>query len=96
MPGSPDITVTTPVLDTDEKAICFQKASRGHHMDVGRWKGTSTAPGSTGLWQEGAAIEPFFLVKDGHFGEEGCRILLEPAVIHVVRAPVGSVTSRLT
>lgn len=34
---------------------------------------------SVELWQEGAAIKSFFLVRDGHFDEEGITsILLEP------------------
>lgn len=34
---------------------------------------------STELWQEGAAIKSFFLVRDNHFDEEGIvKILLEP------------------
>ncbi|KAK5113567.1 hypothetical protein LTR85_010795 [Meristemomyces frigidus] len=75
----PDITVITPVFESDGKSICFYTAARGHHMDIGGWKGTSMPPDSTELWQEGAAIKSFFLIKDGHFDEEGiCRLLLEP------------------
>lgn len=34
---------------------------------------------SVELWQEGAAIKSFFLIRDGHFDEEGItNILLEP------------------
>lgn len=34
---------------------------------------------STELWQEGAAIKSFFLIRDGHFDEEGIvSILLQP------------------
>ncbi|KAK3656315.1 hypothetical protein LTR56_003016 [Elasticomyces elasticus] len=71
----PDITVITPVFESDGKSICFYTASRGHHMDIGGWKGTSMPPDSTELWQEGAAIKSFFLIKDGHFDEEGSRRL---------------------
>lgn len=75
----PDITVITAVFESDGKTICFYTASRGHHMDIGGWKGTSMPPDSTELWQESAAIKSFFLVKDGRFDEEGiCKILLEP------------------
>ena len=36
-------------------------------------------PDSTELWQEGAAVKSFFLVRDGHFDEEGIvSILLQP------------------
>ncbi|KAI8234038.1 hypothetical protein K4K54_009294 [Colletotrichum sp. SAR 10_86] len=75
----PDITVITPVFDEDEKTICFYTASRGHHLDIGGSKGNSMPPDSTELWQEGAAIKSFFLIRDGTFDEEGIiSILLAP------------------
>ncbi|KAK7959963.1 uncharacterized protein PG986_004817 [Apiospora aurea] len=75
----PDITVITPVFDSDGKTICFYTASRGHHLDIGGYRGNSMPPDSTMLWQEGAAIKSFFLVRDSHFDEEGIvKILLEP------------------
>ncbi|KAK9772836.1 putative 5-oxoprolinase [Seiridium cardinale] len=75
----PDITVITPVFDIDGKTICFYTASRGHHLDIGGYRGNSMPPDSTELWQEGAAIKSFFLVRDNHFDEEGIvKILLEP------------------
>lgn len=72
----PDITVISPVFEKDGKTICFYTASRGHHTDIGGLDGTSMPPNSTYLWQEGALIESFFLVRDGHFDEEGMRKLL--------------------
>ncbi|OTB19549.1 hypothetical protein K445DRAFT_326976 [Daldinia sp. EC12] len=75
----PDITVITPVFDTDGETICFYTASRGHHLDIGGYRGNSMPPDSTELWQEGAAIKSFFLVRDNHFDEDGIvKILLEP------------------
>ncbi|KAK8030255.1 hypothetical protein PG993_011546 [Apiospora rasikravindrae] len=75
----PDITVITPVFDSDSNTICFYTASRGHHLDIGGYRGNSMPPDSTMLWQEGAAIKSFFLVRDNHFDEEGIvKILLEP------------------
>ncbi|KAI1801193.1 Hydantoinase B/oxoprolinase-domain-containing protein [Daldinia bambusicola] len=75
----PDITVITPVFDTDGETICFYTASRGHHLDIGGYRGNSMPPDSTELWQEGAAIKSFFLVRDNHFDEDGIvNILLEP------------------
>ncbi|GAD94548.1 hypothetical protein NECHADRAFT_48151 [Paecilomyces variotii No. 5] len=75
----PDITVITPVFEEDGKTIFFYTASRGHHMDIGGLEGTSMPPNSTELWQEGAAIKSFFLVKDGYFDEDGiCKLLTEP------------------
>ncbi|KAJ6172219.1 5-oxoprolinase (ATP-hydrolyzing) [Penicillium chermesinum] len=75
----PDITVITPVFEPDGKTVCFYTASRGHHMDIGGLKGTSMPPDSTSIYDEGAAIRSFFLVRDGKFDEKGiCDILLEP------------------
>ncbi|KAF3768147.1 hypothetical protein M406DRAFT_345789 [Cryphonectria parasitica EP155] len=75
----PDITVISPVFDEDGKTICFYTASRGHHLNIGGYRGNSMPPDSVELWQEGAAIKSFFLVRDGHFDEEGITaILLEP------------------
>lgn len=75
----PDITVITPVFDEQGKDICFFTASRGHHMDIGGLAGTSMPPDSTELWQEGAAIKSFFLIRDGKIDEDGmCEILRAP------------------
>ncbi|KAL1875477.1 hypothetical protein Daus18300_003216 [Diaporthe australafricana] len=75
----PDITVISPVFDDDAKTVCFYTASRGHHLNIGGYRGNSMPPDSVELWQEGAAIKSFFLVRDGHFDEEGITaILLEP------------------
>ncbi|KAK8116552.1 uncharacterized protein PG998_004833 [Apiospora kogelbergensis] len=61
------------------QTICFYTASRGHHLDIGGYRGNSMPPDSTMLWQEGAAIKSFLLVRDNHFDEEGIvKILLEP------------------
>ncbi|KAI0165749.1 Hydantoinase B/oxoprolinase-domain-containing protein [Xylariaceae sp. FL1272] len=75
----PDITVISPVFDAAGERICFYTAARGHHLDIGGYRGTSMPPDSTELWQEGAAIKSFFLIRDGKFDEEGIvKILLEP------------------
>ena len=75
----PDITVITPVFETDSKTVCFYTASRGHHMDIGGLNGTSMPPDSTTLYHEGAAIRSFFLVRNEEFDEKGiCDLLLEP------------------
>jgi 5-oxoprolinase (ATP-hydrolysing) len=75
----PDITVITPVFDKEGKEILFYVASRGHHTDIGGLGGTSMPPNSTELWQEGAAIKSFRLIRNGVFDEDGItRILLEP------------------
>ncbi|CAG9990002.1 unnamed protein product [Clonostachys byssicola] len=75
----PDITVISPVFEVDGKTICFYTASRGHHTDIGGLDGTSMPPNSVHLWQEGAMIESFFLVRDGKFDEEGIvKLLTDP------------------
>ncbi|KAL4805926.1 5-oxoprolinase [Aspergillus unguis] len=74
----PDITVITPVFDTDS-TVAFYVASRGHHTDIGGLGGTSMPPNSTELWQEGAAIRSFKLIHAGTFNEQGITdILLSP------------------
>ncbi|TVY30730.1 Uncharacterized protein LHYA1_G000358 [Lachnellula hyalina] len=69
----PDLTVTTPVFDDDEnpQEILFFVANRGHHADIGGIAAGSMPPNSTELWQEGAAVESFKMVKEGVFDEPG-------------------------
>lgn len=69
----PDLTVITPVFDDEEnpQEILFFVANRGHHADIGGIAAGSMPPNSTELWQEGAAIESFKMVKEGVFDEEG-------------------------
>ncbi|KAL2919038.1 hypothetical protein HK105_201308 [Polyrhizophydium stewartii] len=75
----PDITVITPVFEQGK--IVFFVASRGHHADIGGIQPGSMPSNSRELYQEGAAIKSFKLVRDGHFDEEGITRLLrdEPA-----------------
>ncbi|KAL1620899.1 hypothetical protein SLS54_005829 [Diplodia seriata] len=76
----PDVTVITPVFESSGERVAFYVASRGHHTDIGGLGGTSMPPNSTELWQEGAAIKSFKLIRGGeHFDEDGIKkILLEP------------------
>ncbi|THC99250.1 hypothetical protein EYZ11_001249 [Aspergillus tanneri] len=68
----PDLTVTTPVFaEEDPTKILFFVANRGHHADIGGIAAGSMPPNSTELWQEGAAVESFKIVKEGVFDEEG-------------------------
>ncbi|THY85482.1 putative 5-oxoprolinase [Aureobasidium pullulans] len=69
----PDLTVTTPVFDSDTNPtkIMFFVANRGHHADIGGIIPGSMPPNSTELWQEGAAVESFKMVKEGVFDESG-------------------------
>lgn len=39
-----DITVISPVFDDDAKTICFYTASRGHHLNIGGYRGNSMPP----------------------------------------------------
>lgn len=75
----PDITVITPVFDKGE--IIFWAAARGHHADIGGITAGSMPPFSKELWEEGATIRGFKVVKDFKFDEDGIIDLLfnEPA-----------------
>lgn len=75
----PDITVISPIFDPEGRELLFYVASRGHHTDIGGLGGTSMPPNSTELWQEGAAIKSFRLIRNGKFDEAGItNILLAP------------------
>jgi 5-oxoprolinase (ATP-hydrolysing) len=72
----PDITVITPVFDKGK--VVFFVASRGHHADIGGKRAGSMPPDSKELFEEGAAIKSFLLVKNGAFDEAGItKILLK-------------------
>ncbi|OJJ33639.1 hypothetical protein ASPWEDRAFT_60279 [Aspergillus wentii DTO 134E9] len=77
----PDLTVITPVFDSEGKEIIFWAASRGHHADVGGILPGSMPPSSRELWQEGALFNSFLLVRDGVLDDEGLTRMLcdEPA-----------------
>ncbi|KAK4705080.1 5-oxoprolinase (ATP-hydrolyzing), partial [Phenoliferia sp. Uapishka_3] len=70
----PDLTVVTPVFDGPR--IIFYVASRGHHADVGGKRPGSMPPDSKTIFDEGAAIEAFKVVKAGQFDESGLISLL--------------------
>ncbi|WWC69115.1 uncharacterized protein I206_103051 [Kwoniella pini CBS 10737] len=65
----PDITVIQPVFD-DSNEIVFWVAARGHHGDIGGIEGNPMHPDSTESWEEGAAVDSLFLVRDGVFNEK--------------------------
>ena len=75
----PDITVITPVFDSDGKGILFYVACRGHHADIGGITPGSMPPGSRHLDEEGVLIDNFKLVSEGRFRESETRALLESA-----------------
>ncbi|CAG2102314.1 unnamed protein product [Medioppia subpectinata] len=75
----PDLTVITPVFYSNEKKPIFFVANRGHHADIGGLTPGSMPPHSTNIFQEGAAIKSFKLVKCGIFQEQGVTdILMSP------------------
>lgn len=66
----PDITVITPVFDTQGRNIWFYTASRGHHADIGGKTPGSMPPFSTTIIEEGCLTEGLKIVADGIFLEE--------------------------
>jgi 5-oxoprolinase (ATP-hydrolysing) len=82
----PDVTVITPVFDTDGKEIRFFVGSRGHHADIGGITPGSTPPVSRTLEEEGVVIDDFLLVDAGFFREAEFRALLASAT-YPARSP---------
>jgi 5-oxoprolinase (ATP-hydrolysing) len=72
----PDITVVTPVFDTNGDEVLFYVASRGHHADIGGITPGSMPPNSKTLDEEGILIDNFLLVEQGQFRENALRDLL--------------------
>ncbi|MEI4194379.1 hydantoinase B/oxoprolinase family protein [Roseovarius sp. E0-M6] len=72
----PDVTVITPVFDTDEETVLFYVGSRGHHADIGGRTPGSAPPDSTHIDEEGVLIDNFKMVDRGRFLEEKTRALL--------------------
>jgi 5-oxoprolinase (ATP-hydrolysing) len=71
----PDMTVITPVFDGP--TLVFFVASRGHHADIGGIAPGSMPPLSRELYQEGACIRSFKLVRGGQWQQDGIVGLLE-------------------
>ncbi|KAH7140192.1 hydantoinase B/oxoprolinase [Dactylonectria estremocensis] len=72
----PDLTVITPVFNTEGTKIIFWTASRGHHADIGGILPGSMPPNSKELWEEGAVIKAFKVIEGGKFKEEELTELL--------------------
>lgn len=81
----PDITVVTPVHDT-EGALRFVVASRGHHADVGGLTPGSMPPSSTRLEEEGVVLRNLAIVENGSFRDDLLRDALN-AGPHPARNP---------
>ncbi|KAI0002477.1 cytoplasmic protein [Russula compacta] len=67
----PDITIISPVFHPESKEIIFFTASRGHHADIGGILPGSMPPTSVNIFEEGAEIVSFKLVKEGVFDGKG-------------------------
>lgn len=67
----PDITIISPVFDPQTSQIIFFTASRGHHADIGGILPGSMPPTSTSIFEEGAHIVSFKIVKEGVFDKDG-------------------------
>ena len=67
----PDITIISPVFHPESKEIIFFTASRGHHADIGGILPGSMPPTSVNIFEEGAEIVSFKLVKEGVFDSKG-------------------------
>jgi 5-oxoprolinase (ATP-hydrolysing) len=72
----PDVTVITPVFDSEKQQILFYVASRGHQADIGGITPGSMPPYSTTVEEEGILLTHFQLVQKGEFQEQALRELL--------------------
>ncbi|ANP53806.1 5-oxoprolinase (ATP-hydrolyzing) [Streptomyces griseochromogenes] len=82
----PDVTVITPVFDTDSAAdteseprILFYVASRGHHAEIGGIAPGSMPAHSRTIEEEGVLFDNWLLAENGRFREEETRRLLAEA-----------------
>ena len=72
----PDVTVITPVHDTDGTVIGYV-ASRAHHAEIGGTRPGSMPPSARTLAEEGVVIAPMHLVSEGRARWEEIRAVLE-------------------
>ena len=78
----PDMTCITPVFaEGNEDEIIFFTASRGHHADIGGILPGSMPPTSKTLYEEGAQIKSFKIVRQGEYDRDGLmkHMLDEPS-----------------
>ncbi|MFF5473276.1 hydantoinase B/oxoprolinase family protein [Streptomyces achromogenes] len=82
----PDITVITPVFDTDRATdtgsgprLLFHVASRGHHAEIGGIAPGSMPAHSRTIEEEGVLFDNWLLAEDGRFREEETLRLLTGA-----------------
>ncbi|MEU6261358.1 hydantoinase B/oxoprolinase family protein [Streptomyces sp. NPDC047043] len=74
----PDVTVITPVFDTQGDRILFYVASRGHHAEIGGIAPGSMPANSRTIEEEGILFDNWLLAENGSFREqETLRLLTE-------------------
>jgi 5-oxoprolinase (ATP-hydrolysing) len=72
----PDVTLVTPVFNSNETQILFYVASRAHHADIGGITPGSMPPNSHSIHQEGVLIDNFQVLDQGYFREKEITALL--------------------
>ncbi|MEV5127697.1 hydantoinase B/oxoprolinase family protein [Streptomyces decoyicus] len=72
----PDVTVVTPVFDTEGAELLFLVASRGHHAEIGGITPGSMPAFSSTIQEEGILFDNWLLVRDGELREDATRELL--------------------
>ena len=75
----PDVTVVTPVYDSEGREVLFHVASRGHHAEIGGLTPGSMPAFSRDVHEEGVLFDNHLLVREGRFLEEETRALLAGA-----------------
>ena len=72
----PDITVISPVFDTDGHSVLFYVGSRGHHADIGGVTPGSMPPSSRHIDEEGVLLRNVQILNAQRFQEDAIRQLL--------------------
>ncbi|MFF3887946.1 hydantoinase B/oxoprolinase family protein [Streptomyces sp. NPDC001914] len=72
----PDVTVITPVFDTEGERILFYVASRGHHAEIGGIAPGSMPADSRTIDEEGILFDNWLLAENGRFRETETQALL--------------------
>ncbi|MFD5080180.1 hydantoinase B/oxoprolinase family protein [Streptomyces sp. NPDC058371] len=75
----PDVTVITPVFDTESERILFYVASRGHHAEIGGIAPGSMPADSRTIDEEGILFDNWLLAEGGTFREAATLALLTEA-----------------
>ena len=75
----PDVTVITPVFDTQGDQILFYVASRGHHAEIGGIAPGSMPANSRTIEEEGILFDNWLLAENGRLREEETLRLLTAA-----------------